>query len=258
MAWPGFQGRRIPALALAVLAVLAWCALWAGESSPWAHTLFHSGHALSMDLPPATLAALFVFGWTIMTIAMMLPASAPLVMLFDRLVAGRAHAGWLVAMLIAGYLAVWASFGLAAHLLMRVLHAAWAQVPWLLRRPWLASAAILLCAGVYQLSPLKYACLDKCRSPLSFLIERWRGAHPAREAFRLGADHGAWCVGCCWPLMALMFVAGMGSLAAMFLLALAMGAEKNFGWGRRLRPVLGGLLVAGAAAVLLWQSVGPG
>jgi predicted metal-binding membrane protein len=78
---------------------------------------------------------------------------------------------------------------------------------------------------------LKYACLDKCRSPMMFVTERWRGVHPAREALRLGAAHGVYCVGCCWSLMLVMFAAGMSSFGGMLVLGVAMGAEKNFPWG---------------------------
>jgi predicted metal-binding membrane protein len=250
MAWPGIRDRRIPALMLAALTALAWWALWAGQDSPWGHSLLHGGHAMAMPMSPAGLAGTFVLGWTLMTIAMMLPTSAPLILLFHRLVSGRSRAGWLVASLVAGYLGVWAAFGLALHLAMQALRSAAERIIWLDRNPWAAGAAILLCAGLYQFSPLKYACLDKCRSPMMFLMGRWRGIRPAREAFRLGTAHGAYCLGCCWSLMTIMFVAGMGSFAWMLVLGVAMGAEKNFPWGRRLSPVLGVLLVAAALAAI--------
>lgn len=236
---------------LAALTALAWWALWAGGSSPWGHSLFHSGHAMAMDGSPVALAGLFVFGWTLMTVAMMLPTSAPLILLFHRMIAGRARAGLLMGSLVGGYLAVWISFGLAVHLALRALRTAAAGVPLLDRNPWAMSAGILLVAGLYQFSSLKYACLDKCRSPLMFVTARWHGIRPARESFRLGAAHGAYCVGCCWSLMLIMFAAGMGSLGWMLVLGAAMAAEKNFSWGRRLSPVLGIVLIAGGGAVAL-------
>jgi len=241
---------------LAALTGLAWLALWAGQDSPWGHSLLHGGHAMAMPMSPAAVAGLFVVGWTLMTMAMMLPTSAPLILLFHRMVSGRSQAGWLVASLVAGYLGVWATFGLSLHLVMQVLRSAAARVAWLDRNPWAAGAAILLGAGLYQFSPLKYACLDKCRSPWMFLTGRWRGVRPAREAFRLGAAHGVYCLGCCWSLMLVMFVAGMGSLAWMLALGVAMGAEKNFPWGRRLSPVLGVLLVAAALATIMLANTG--
>src|SRR5437762_58177 len=86
---------------------------------------------------------------------------------------------------------------------------------WLDGRSWAASGAILMIAGVYQFTPLKYRCLEKCRSPLSFVVEHWQGRNERRQAFRLGVDHGVFCVGCCWALMLLMFVVGMSNLAWM-------------------------------------------
>jgi len=237
---------------LAALTALAWWALWAGQDSPWGHSLLHGGHVMAMPLSPAVMAGMFVVGWTLMTIAMMLPTSAPLILLFHRMVSGRPQAGWLLASLVAGYLAVWAAFGLVLHLAMQILRAGAARIAWLNGNPWVAGAAILLCAGLYQFSPLKYACLDKCRSPMMFLTGRWRGVRPAREAFRLGTAHGAYCLGCCWSLMLVMFVAGMGSFAWMLVLGVAMGAEKNFPWGRSLSPVLGVLLVAAALATIVF------
>ena len=250
MGWPGIRDRRIPALLLTALAVLAWWALWAGRQSPWGHSLLHSAHAASMGMSAARLAGFLVVGWTVMTIAMMLPTSAPLILLFDRLVSGRPRAAGLIGLLVAGYLAVWASFGLAIHLVMRVIEATIAKMPWAGPYGWVGNAAIFLCAGLFQFSSLKYACLDKCRSPLVFLTERWRGVRPAREAWWIGLAHGAYCLGCCWSLMLMMFAVGMGSLAWMLALGAAMGAEKNFAWGRRLSPVLGGVLLAAALATV--------
>lgn len=106
-------------------------------------------------------------------------------------------------------------------------------------------------AGVYQFTPLKNRCLEKCRSPLSFVVEHWQGRNDRRHAFRLGVDHGLFCVGCCWALMLLMFVTGLGNLAWMFLLAAVMAVEKNVAWGRRLSAPLGlSLLLCGVLLAL--------
>ena len=101
-------------------------------------------------------------------------------------------------------------------------------------------------AGVYQFTPLKYHCLDKCRAPLGFIMGHWRGRRPRREALRLGLHHGLFCLGCCWSLMLLMFTVGVGSLGWMLALGAVMAAEKNLPWGRRLSAPLGMALVAGA------------
>ena len=186
----------------------------------------HAGHAS---------AAVFIAGWTLMTIAMMLPTSAPLILMFHRMKDGSPGA---VSLLVAGYLAVWIAFGAVVYVLSLLLSG--------LVEGALASAAILLMAGLFQFSPWKYACLDKCRSPMAFLMGHWKGS-----ALRLGAEHGAFCVGCCWSLMLVMFAVGTGSVAWMLVLGIVMAAEKNLPWGRKLGAPLGVVLIAGAVAVLL-------
>ena len=122
---------------------------------------------------------------------------------------------------------------------------------WSTRSLGLSGAIILTIAGLYQFSSLKYACLEKCRSPLSFLTSRWQGGNESVQALRIGVEHGLFCVGCCWSLMLLMFVVGTGSLAWMLLLGVVMALEKNFSWGRRLSAPLGVLLFVGAVAVFV-------
>jgi predicted metal-binding membrane protein len=127
-----------------------------------------------------------------------------------------------------------------------------ANIGWLERHPWVVGAATLGAAGVYQFTPLKYKCLDKCRSPLSFITERWHGRNESRQSFVLGVHHGLFCVGCCWSLMILMFALGVGNLGWMLLLGVVMTVEKNMPWGRRLSAPLGlGLLFAGGLVVAL-------
>jgi predicted metal-binding membrane protein len=211
-----------------------------------------SSHAAAMAAAnPLEFALIFIAGWTLMTVAMMLPASFPLLLMFQRMVRGRPAAPWLLATVILGYLAVWAIVGVALQLLTWLLHAAADLIVWRPVASLVVSATILCIAGLYQFSSLKYACLAKCRSPLSFLVSRWQGNARLPQAFRLGAAHGLFCVGCCWSLMLLMFLVSAGSLAAMLILGLLMAIEKNFPWGRRLSMPLGFLLLAAAAATLL-------
>jgi predicted metal-binding membrane protein len=199
-----------------------------------------------------TVAVLFVAGWTLMTVAMMLPTSLPLVALFHSLVRQRQDQTRLVVLLVLGYLGVWVLFGAVAHLGDRGLHEAVERSGWLADNEWLISAATILLAGAYQFSSLKYRCLDKCRSPFSFIMGHWRGSHEGAQAFRLGAHHGIFCLGCCWSLMLLMFVVGVGNLGFMLALGAVMAVEKNARWGRRLTAPLGaGLLAFGASLVVL-------
>jgi predicted metal-binding membrane protein len=152
---------------------------------------------------------------------------------------------------VTGFILAWLAFGLVAHAADSALRAAVAGSPALAARAWVIGAVVLAGAGAFQFSALKYRCLERCHTPFAFVASRWHGRSPAREAFRLGLDHGIFCIGCCWALMLLMFVVGMGSLGLMLVLALAMAAEKNLPWGRRLRLPLGLALLAGAAAVVI-------
>src|SRR5262249_32552255 len=145
--------------------------------------------------------ALYVIGWTLMTVAMMLPTTLPLLGIFRRLVNERQHRSPLTALVIIGYLLVWMGFGVAAHAGDWLLHEIVERSAWLEANAWTIGAATLLLAGAFQFSRLKYRCLEKCRAPLSFVMEYWRGRHDFRNAFLLGIHHGIFCVGCCWALM---------------------------------------------------------
>jgi predicted metal-binding membrane protein len=243
------------------LALLAWIALLVWQASPYGRYLNHGDWA-TMGLGAAVCAAvpggvwlvpglLYGGGWLLMSAAMMLPTALPLIRLFDRMIAERSDRAVLHGLLIAGYLLAWGGFGVVAHLLDRALHAGLGGWAWLAGHPWAPGAAVLALAGGFQFSPLKYHCLDRCRTPLGFIIGHWHGPWPRREAFGLGLAHGAYCVGCCWALMLLMFVVGTGSLGWMLLLGLVMAMEKNHPWGRRLSAPLGGALLAMAGVMVV-------
>jgi predicted metal-binding membrane protein len=188
-----------------------------------------------------------------MTAAMMLPTTLPLLELFRRVAAGRRDRRLLMLLLVGGYLAMWGLFGAAAHALDQALARAIPALPWLALNGWAVGAAVLGLAGGYQFTSWKYRCLDRCRTPRSFVIQHWRGTAMRREAFLLGLHHGAFCVGCCWALMLLMFVVGTGNVGVMLGLGLVMAAEKNLSWGRRLGAPLGAALVGWAALIVLWH-----
>jgi predicted metal-binding membrane protein len=143
-------------------------------------------------------------------------------------------------------LLVWGAFGLGAWLADRGVHAVVDALPWLAGHPQLIIATTLLTAGLWQFSPLRDRCLEACRSPLGFVLNRWRGTSERREAIAMGIAHGAFCVGCCWSLMLVMFGVGLGSLSAMLVLGGVTAIEKNLPWGRRLSRPLGVALVLAA------------
>lgn len=237
---------------LTALVLQAWYALWLWGRSPYGHVLLHAPLHLQMAAHnPWLFGTIFVAGWTLMTVAMMLPTSFPLILMFHRIVAGHATSAWLVLLLIIGYLAIWLLCGVFLQGVNWLVQMGIVHLSWSTRSLGLSSAIILTIAGLYQFSSLKYACLEKCRSPFSFLTSRWQGGNESVQALRIGVEHGLFCVGCCWSLMLLMFVVGTGSLAWMLLLGVVMTLEKNFSWGRRLSAPLGVLLFVGAVAVFV-------
>ena len=237
---------------------IAWATLLVWEQSPYSRYLNHGQWAetslaasICGAIPAGNLvvpALLYAAGWVLMSAAMMLPTSLPLFRLFDRLAAKRPDRTALVALLITGYLLAWTGFGIAAHLLDTVLHAAISG--WLLLNGWAVGAVVLAIAGLFQFSRLKYHCLEKCRTPFSFIVKHWHGAAPRFAAFRLGLNHGIYCVGCCWAIMLLIFVMGAGSFGWMLIFGVAMALEKSFPWGRRLIQPLGIGLLASSGIVV--------
>lgn len=239
---------------LIVLVAVAWLSLWVWGQSPYGRFLNHE-HLGEIKLEDSPLqVAVLVAGWTLMTIAMMLPTSMPLVMLFRSLVAQRRDWLRLVALLVVGYLAVWTLFGFVAHLGDWLLHQVVEQVAWLESNHWVIGSGTLVLAGIYQFTPLKYHCLDKCRSPLSFIMGHWQGARAGKNALLLGMHHGLFCIGCCWSLMLVMFGVGMGNIGWMLVLGGVMAVEKNMPWGRRLSMPLGVFLI-GLGFMVAWGSM---
>jgi predicted metal-binding membrane protein len=164
--------------------------------------------------------------WIVMMAAMMLPSAIPTVALYGSLAKERRHLA--SALFVTGYLAVWAAAGVVAFGLATVGgRLAGGALAWNRAGRW-AAGATLLAAAAYELTPLKDVCLGKCRSPLGYLLTSWRDG-PA-GAFRMGAGHGAWCVGCCWALMAGLFALGVMSIGWMAFVAALIAAEKLIPW----------------------------
>jgi predicted metal-binding membrane protein len=181
----------------------------------------------------------FVSVWVVMMAAMMFPSVAPTVALYARMNARRSPLYGLA--FASGYLATWAVVGLAAYGLAvgggRLAHGVLA---WDRAGRWIAAVTLLVAAG-YELTPLKDVCLGKCRSPLGALLGSWRGG--LRGAVSMGTKNGAWCVGCCWALMASLFALGVMSVVWMAFVAALIAAEKLVPWDR--------LATWGTAAILI-------
>jgi predicted metal-binding membrane protein len=255
------RGKIWP-LAVGAIVATAWLALAVWERSPYGRLLDHGGWlgadaagSLCRATPSGLLvppAALYVGGWLLMSIAMMLPTALPLVALFARMTESRSNRGTLLALLILGYVSIWTGFGLLAQALDSALHALVAGDRFLAFNGWMIGAAVFAIAGAFQFSRLKTLCLDRCRTPFSFIGSHWRGLAARRQSFLLGVRHGLFCVGCCWAIMLLTFAVGMGSVGWMLAIGAVMATEKNAGWGRRLSAPLGiALLLTSTAIVAL-------
>ena len=242
------RDRGLTLVALAFITLLAWLYIVriARGDMPGMMTMDHGGMVMPMMQPWTT--ADTVFGatmWATMMVAMMTPSAAPFVLTFVRFqrppgVNARAAA------LLAGYLVVWGVFSVAATLMQALLHDAGLLAPTADRVTPLLAGGLFLVAGAWQFTPLKHACLSRCRSPMDFLVTEWRDG--VRGALRLGFRHGLWCLGCCWALMLLLFAAGVMNLVWVAALAGWVLLEKTLP-ATRSTVVLGGSL---AIAFGIW------
>ena len=211
-----------------------------------------------MDAGPGTdLGGLgsFIGIWVTMMAAMMLPSVAPMVLLFERVSSERAKRGqpfvptWMFAL---SYLAVWAVYGLAAYGLYRlIVQFDFGFLDWDRAGRYVAGGA-LAAAGLYELTPLKSVCLRHCRTPMHFVMGHWRSGRLG--AIRMGAEHGAYCVGCCWGLMIVLFALGVMSLTWMAVVAALIFAQKLLPRGELLTRVFAVAFVAAG----IWVASAPG
>lgn len=232
------QDRLLALGGLAAVVLLSWGYLWHGAAQ-----MDHAGMSMAA-MPHATDATalwLTFVMWTVMMAAMMLPSAAPAIALYGALVRKNGARGRLlpgVWLFTGAYLVVWTLFSAMATLLQVALDAGALLGPDMATTSTTLAGVTLLAAGLYQLTPLKAACLGKCRDPLTFFLTRWRDG--ALGAFRMGLAHGAYCLGCCWALMLLLFVAGVMNLVWVALIAAFVFVEK---------------LLPGARAVTLAASI---
>jgi predicted metal-binding membrane protein len=204
-----------------------------------------------MDAGPGTdLGALgwFLGVWAVMMAAMMFPSAAPTVALYGRML--RRRMGVAPLLFAAGYLLTWTAAGLLAYAVFKLgREALGGPLAWDAAGRWVAGATLLV-AAAYEVTPLKDRCLARCRTPMGFLMGSWREG--LGGAVSMGARHGAWCLGCCWALMACLFALGVMSLAWMAFVAALVALEKLLPWGRV--ATWGVALILVVLAVLLLAS----
>jgi predicted metal-binding membrane protein len=229
-------------VASATVAALLLCAAAAWLLTAW--------QAQSMGMGGMAMLGvwLFMVTWLLMMVAMMFPAVAPMVLAHARVVRSRGEGVRPTAAFVIGYLLVWTAAGLVPLAAIQGLGSlpAGPAAGWLPR----LGGAVLVAAGLYQLTPLKQACLRACRSPLGFIMSHdFGGGSPA--AARAGMSHGLFCLGCCWALMAVLAVVGLMNLAWMAILAAVFFVEKNWRHGVALSQVAGVACLLGGILVVL-------
>lgn len=235
--------RSLPHPTLVWAIAAAWAVAVAAEATGRGQALHHDG-LVEGGLASWAALGLFLLAWQLMIAAMMLPSSLPLIRLFDRVNASQPKPLRAKAAFLGGYAVLWTGFGVAAFLGDLGIHRLVDRWSWLATRPAVLGGAVLLLAGAFQFSTLKDRCLRVCRHPGGYLLRHYRRGTGA--AFRLGAGHGVFCVGCCWALMLVAFAAGVANLWWMAALTAVMVFEKNGPAGQRgVRPIGLGLIVLG-------------
>ena len=252
--------NTVVAAALFVLILLAWLALLAGAGTGMS-VVAMSGWWLPMSLPageswpwtPYYWLIAFVM-WAVMMVAMMLPSATPMVLLYARVVrradqqAASTEAPLSIPVFAGGYLSLWILFSIFAVGLQFALERAGLITMMMSSRSTVLSGALLIAAGAYQLTPLKAACLEHCRSPAAYLANHWRPGPIG--AWRMGLEHGAYCVGCCAVLMLLLFVGGVMNLVWITGLSLFVVIEKLAPAGAGLAKAIAIILIGAGAAII--------
>jgi predicted metal-binding membrane protein len=248
------RDRILIAFCIALVSVLAWAYLIYLDREMSSEMAFHAAMGMSMaDIPWTMIDGVLTFAmWTVMMVGMMAGSAAPVLLLFAASRAKRAGGGARTATLMfgLGYFAVWSAFSALAALAQWGLHAAAMLSPAMSASSPYLGGAILIGAGIYQLTPWKDACLMHCRSPLGFLMSHWREGHGG--AFQMGLRHGLYCLGCCWALMVVLFVVGVMNLVWVALLTGLVLIEKIGRTGMmvsRLAAVV--MVVSGVARMML-------
>jgi predicted metal-binding membrane protein len=246
------RDRVVVVFALLGVIVLAWGYMLLGAGMSMGEM---SGMPMAQQEPTWTpaYAGVVLVMWAVMMVAMMLPSAAPMILLYGTIANRRKSKGDPAVgtgVFGLGYIIVWIGFSLAAVTLQVLLDRAQLLSPMMSVTSKSVAGGVLIVAGVYQWTPLKQDCLRRCRSPLEFLATGWREGRVG--AFNMGLRHGAYCVGCCWMLMLLLFVGGIINIAWIAALAALVLIEKVSPAGHWIGRIAGFLLVVWGAAILVF------
>lgn len=246
--YPLLRERNLILATLLLLAAGAWALL------VWQWAVMDDDMSLTMGMG----APLFIAIWVAMMIAMMFPTAAPMILMFARVQENRqqqkrAHVPiWLF---VSSYLLVWTVFGVVAYGFAVGAEELASRSAWLTDNAARIGGGVLIGAGLYQLSPLKRSCLTKCRTPMAFIMTAWRDGRLG--AFRMGLEHGLYCLGCCWMLFAILFPLGIMNVGAMALITLLIFAEKSTPVGRQFASFASVALVVYGALVVFMPELLP-
>jgi predicted metal-binding membrane protein len=242
-AYPLPRERNLILGSLLFLASVAWALL------VWQSAVMDGEMSLTMSMG----APLFIALWVVMMVAIMFPTAAPMMLMFNRIHNQRREKGqsfvptWIF---VAAYLLVWSATGIAAYGIAVLGDELADQSMWLMDNGARIGGVVLIAAGAYQLSPLKSVCLNKCRSPISFVLHSWRDG--SLGSFRMGLEHGVYCLGCCWLLFVILFPLGMMNIAVLAGITALIFAEKSTAWGRQIaRAAAVVFIVYGAVVVFV-------
>jgi predicted metal-binding membrane protein len=249
--------RHVILLTLVALAAAGWVAFVllahrpVGGSMPMTG-MDGRGGGVRPDLTMGRSWPLFLAMWVAMMVAMMFPASVPMVTMYGRMRRGDPVS---IALFTASYIVVWFVFGVAAYLVGAAVESVASGSRWVALNWARAGGALIVLAGLYQLTGLKDVCLRHCRSPLAFVMSHWREGRVG--AVRMGLRHGAYCMGCCWLLFLILVPVGVMNVAAMVAIALLVFLEKTTPWSRRVTRLGAVVLIGYGVAVSLHPALLP-
>jgi len=247
--------RNVILVVLLVLAAVGWIVVLRQASEPTPMGMRDQMGMRDDVGPDLTMGGswpLFLTMWVAMMVAMMFPAAAPMVLMYGRM---RKSDPPSVALFTGSYIALWFVFGVGAYLLSAAIENVASKSEWVAMNWGRAGGALLVLAGLYQLTPLKDVCLRRCRTPLSFVMTQWRDGRSG--ALQMGLIHGMYCVGCCWLLFLILIPLGVMNVAAMVAVAALVFAEKVVPHGRTFGIIAAAGMIASGVAVTLSPSLLP-